>query len=472
MPIRRHILLLVVLLAVSAVRAQSTPPARAMETLTGLSDAFEALTEQVGSAMVQILAEGYVPGDRSSTASIVARQSSSGSGVIVDPSGYIITNNHVVQGADQVQVVLLHRSGEIGPGGSILKPRPRPMAAVVLGVDAETDLAVLKVEATGLPHLPFGDSDQLRQGQVVLAFGSPLGLQNSVSMGVVSAVARQLRTEDPMVYIQTDAPINPGNSGGPLVDTRGRVVGINTLIFSQSGGSEGLGFAAPSNIVRTVYEQIRRYGRVRRGHIGVHAQTVTPQMAEGLGLERSWGVILGDVYPGGPARSAGLQEGDVVVSLDGKVMENGRQFDVNLYQRELGETVRVEVLRDGERRSVSVTVVERSDDPDRFVDLADPRRNLVPELGILAIDISRRVEEMLPALRKRFGVLVAANSADAVTESGVLLPGDVIFAVNGVEVTGLSSLRAVLAGLADGAVAVLHLQRGPRLRYMTFTIYR
>ena len=186
-------------------------------------------------------------------------------------------------------------------------PRPRVVGAQIVAIDEETDLSVLKVDEKALPALELADSDAVRPGQLVLAFGSPLGLDSSVTLGVVSAVARQLEPDDPMIYIQTDASINPGNSGGPLVDTDGRVVGINTLILSQSGGNEGLGFAAPSNIVRNIFEQVRKFGRVRRGEIGVRAQTITPSLAEGLQLPRDWGVVLGDVYPDGPAAKAGAR---------------------------------------------------------------------------------------------------------------------------------------------------------------------
>jgi serine protease Do len=191
----------------------------------------------------------------------VTTQRASGSGVIVDPDGYIITNAHVVTGARRLRVEI-----QLPPDGqSILSGPSRTAEASIVGIDLETDLAVIKVDERHLAALPFGDSDGLRAGQVVLAFGYPLGLASSVSLGVVSAVARQLEPESPMIYVQTDASINPGSSGGPLIDLHGRIVGINTLILSQAGGFEGLGFSAPSNIVRTVYEQIRRFGRVRRG---------------------------------------------------------------------------------------------------------------------------------------------------------------------------------------------------------------
>ena len=219
------------------------------------------------------------------------------------------------------------------------------MSGEIVGLDLETDLAVVKVGERNLPALSFGDSDALNAGQLVLAVGSPLGLHNSVSLGVVSAVARQLEPESPMIYVQTDASINPGSSGGALVDVRGRLVGINTMIVSRTGGSEGLGFAAPSNIVRTVCEQIRTFGRVRRGDIGIRAQTVTPELASGLSLPDEYHVILSDVVPGNPADVAGLRTGDLVITLDGKRMENGRQLQVNLYRRLIGDAVSFEVFR-------------------------------------------------------------------------------------------------------------------------------
>jgi serine protease Do len=273
-------LLLASLLPVAAA-AQVLAPARAAPDLSGLSRDLQALSERVKPAVVQVLITGYAPADGQ-----LVKQRASGSGVILDSDGYVITNAHVVQGARRVQVALAGLAS--GPPGarSILKAPGRVVGAVVVGTDLETDLAVLKIDEKGLPVLTFGDSEALRPGELVLAFGSPLGLENSVTLGVVSAVARQVRPEDRMIYVQTDASINPGNSGGPLVDVEGRVVGINTFIYSQSGGSEGIGFAAPSNIVRNVFDQIRRTGRVHRGEIGVRVQTVTPTLAAGWGCAR------------------------------------------------------------------------------------------------------------------------------------------------------------------------------------------
>src|SRR5262245_30615806 len=310
---------------------------RGISDLTRLSTTIEALVARVRPAVVQVATTAYVAGVTAPGAGF-ATQQGTGSGVLLSADGYIVTNAHVVEGARRVQVVLtLPGPGPAEPK-SVLKPAGRVVGAQVIGVDRESDVAVLKVAEEGLPFLPFGDSESLRQGQLVVAVGSPLGLAGSVTFGVVSAVARQVKPEDRMVYIQTDAPINPGNSGGPLLDTEGRVMGINSFILTQSGGSEGIGFAAPSNIVRNVYEQIRRTGKVHRGAIGVSAQTVTPTLAAGLGLAQPWGAVLADVAPRGPAAAAGLAIGDVVLTLDGKPLENGRQLEVNLYRHAVGDT--------------------------------------------------------------------------------------------------------------------------------------
>jgi len=299
----------------------------------------------------------------------------------------------------------------------------------------------------------------------VLAFGNPLGLANSVSMGVVSSVARQIKADDPMIYIQTDAPINPGNSGGPLLNADGQVVGINTFILSQSGGSEGIGFAIPSNIVHSVVRQISKDGHVHRGEIGVYAQSITPSLAAGLGLSRDWGVLLGDVEPDGPAAEAGLKPGDIVLALNGKVMENARQLAVNLYRRPVGEKVKLEVLRGDQKLGFEVEVIERDDDPQRFADLVNPEENVVARLGILGIEISQKIAQMLPDLRKKYGVVVAARAAGS-PYSTLLAPGDVIYSVNGTPVTTVAALRESLDRLKANEPMVLQIEREGHLRYL------
>jgi len=278
---------------------------------------------------------------------------------------------------------------------------------------------------------------------------------------------RQLEPESPMVYLQTDAPINPGNSGGPLLNLAGEVVGVNTLIMSRSGGSEGIGFAAPSNIVRTVSDQIRADGRVHRGQIGASSQTITPVLAKGLGLQRDWGVVISDVEPGSPAARAGLQPGDVIAELNGKAMENARQFDVNLYRSRPGQEVILAVDRGGKRIPVPVSVVERKEESPSFEGLANPD-NLIPKLGVLAADLSPDLVKRLPWLRDPIGVLVAARAADAPFTDEGLQPGDVVMSVNRVATPSIAVLRDALTKVGAGAAVVLQVNRMGQLQYIAF----
>jgi serine protease Do len=471
--IRSHVTEYAIVLAVSLVlapasaRAQSA--ARAASTVADLSATLESAARLVGPSVVEIFTTSYAAGDGvvPRSADLVTTQRASGSGVIVDAEGYIITNAHVVRGAQRLRVELSIPS----MGRSILATRSRTVTGRIVGVDLETDLALIKVDEGGLPALTFGDSDELKAGQLVLAFGSPLGLHNSVTLGVVSAVARQLEPESPMIYVQTDASINPGSSGGPLVDLRGRIMGVNTLIMSQGGGSEGFGFAAPSNIVRTVYEQLRKSGRVRRGDIGVRAQTVTPVLASGLNLGRDHGVVLSDVLPGSPAARAGLQPGDLVTTLDGKDMENGRQLQVGLYRRLVGDVVTLEVLRGGQTMKFPIAMVERQDPFGDLSDQIDPRQNLVPKLGVLGVNVDQRVLDLLPPLRVKSGVVVASTVAGAIdARDGGLAPGDVIHSINQARVTSLADLRNALDKLGTGDPVVLQLERRGELMYLAFTV--
>ncbi len=437
-----------------------------IDALHGLSQQLEALSNRVGKAVVQIYASGYrlsAPDETRTEAAAITRERDTGSGAIVSADGYIVTNNHVVASARRVRVRIPGDPGEIGAQRKMLE-------AKVVGVDRDSDLALIKVEASGLPFLEFGDSSRLRQGQLVMAFGSPLGMENSVSLGVVSSVARQIKPDDVMAYVQTDAPINPGNSGGPLVNASGLLMGINTFILTQSGGSEGLGFAIPSNLVRSIYEQLRKEGHVHRGEIGVVAQTVTPDLAAGLGLARDWGVVLSDVTPDGPAAQAGLEVGDLILSVDGRPMQNARQIEMALFRLRLGQKVNLEVRRGDEKLTYPVTVAERGDDPQRFADMVDPIKNMVRRLGILGIDIDTKVADMFPELRKKYGVVVAALTGDAAYTGDSLEGGDVIYAVNREPVTTVEALRQVLNSLKPTDPVVLQVERDSRLRYLTLTL--
>ena len=458
---------LVILLVSGGTAPAQTKPSVATAA-EELSRSTEALARVASPAVVQIFTTVDVPAEGvvARASDLVTTQRASGSGVIVDPDGYIVTNAHVVTGAQRLRVdIPLPVTGD-----SILAARSRTVDAAIVGIDLETDLAVIKVDERNLATLPFGNSDDLRAGQLVLSFGSPLGLDNSVSLGVVSAVARQLDPESPMIYVQTDAAINPGSSGGPLVDLRGRIVGVNTLNLSQAGGSQGLGFSAPSNIVRTVYEQIRQFGRVRRGDIGVRVQTVTPTLARGLALPREHGVVLADVIPGSPADRAGLRVGDMVGSLDGKPMDNGRQMQVNLYRHVVGDVVTLEILRDGRAERFPVAVTERRDLAG-LSDTVDAREHMVARLGILGLSLTDRIRHMLPAVRVATGVVVASTVTGAIdSRDGGFAPGDVIHAINRVPVNGLGELRALLETLRVGDPIVVQLLRRGELMYLAFTL--
>ena len=460
-------LLALALLLPSPAPAQSTRS----PDLRALSHSLQMVAGRVAPAVVQIQVSAYGPLPAGGTGGVplIGPRQSTGSGVILSPDGYLVTNAHVIEGGRRFVVVIPRPAVAGNPGRSVLAPVSQEAPATLVGIDRETDLAVLKLNLKDLPSAKLGDSDSLAPGQVVLAFGSPFGLTSSVTMGVISAIGRQFRDEDRMVYIQTDTPINPGNSGGPLVSAEGMVVGINTAILSQSGGNEGVGFAAPANIVRFVYDQIRTNGRVRRGEIGVFAQTITPRLAAGLRLNREWGVVLGDVFPGGPAAEAGLRINDVVLSVDGKPMENARQLDVTLYGRKPGSTVKVELGRGPQRLTLPVQVVERDDEVDRFRDLVTPEKNLVSRLGILGLELTPELARLLPAVRDMNGILVAGVSPE-VAGAGGPRPGDVIYGVNGERVRTLGDLRTAIGGVAADSSAVIQVGRQGQLRFLTVTL--
>jgi serine protease Do len=455
-------------LAISIPSFAQTPVRALDRSLAELSRSFEQISEQVGPSVVQIAVRAPAPDEQSGSA-LVRDQRSSGSGVIVDAEGYILTNAHVVGVARRVQVLVPLSLENRAAAKSVLKPAGKLVYAQVIGVDRETDVAVLKIAEKGLHPLRFGDSEALRQGQLSFAFGSPFGLENSVTMGVISSAARQIRPDQPMIFVQTDAAINPGNSGGPLVDVNGSLIGLNTFIVSSSGVNAGVGFAVPSNIVRSVYEQIKKNGRVRRGQIGVQAQTLTQELARLLQLGHDSGVIVGDVTPGGAAEAAGIEIKDVLLTLNGKPLENARQFGVNIYQR-AGETVTLEVLRGNEKLAKQVAVLERPRDSEQILSMVDEENNLVAKLGVLALDLDGRTTPLLPPLRRLSGVVVAGVVADRSGNSDSLYPADVIYTVNDTKVSNVAELEAALRSAKRGESVAVHLERLGQLQFLVIEI--
>lgn len=449
-------------------KASAPRPSQAPQILQQLNSAMEELVARVAPAVVQVLVTGYgslEESNRSETA-LVVRQHAVGSGVIVDPGGYIITNAHVVEGAQRIRVVLpipMADSPQVEPVG-----KQRVLEAKLIGVHKESDLALLKIEEKGLPTLELGSARRVHQGQLVFAIGSPEGLQNTVTMGVVSAVGRQADPDKAMVYIQTDAPINPGNSGGPLVDMDGYVLGINTLILSQGGGSEGLGFAIPARVVRFVYESLRKYGHVHRVEIQAGAQTVTPILAEGLGLSQSYGVIVSDVTPGGPADAAGLKVGDIVLSADERRIDTLPGLTAAMYLHPLEQVMRLTILRGSERRNLEIPVVEHRDPMDKVLDAVDPEKSLVEHLGILAIDLTPELRATAGNLRIASGVVVIGRAANLLGPDTGLKTGDIIHSVNTVPIDSVDSLRRTLAQLKPNAAVVLQIERDGGLQWLAF----
>jgi serine protease Do len=457
--------------AVPAGAGQRPAPTPPQDSLVRMNEAVDALTKKVWPSVVQILVSSYSAREESPRADanvVVARQRSVGSGFVIDPDGYIMTNAHVVSGAQRVQVVLPADNAD-GTLATALSGRTYLVGARLVGVAAELDLALLKVDGQKLPALPLATYTQLRQGETVFAFGSPVGLRNSLTHGLVSAVARQVDPDSPLIYIQTDAPINPGNSGGPLVNVRGEVVGVNTFIISQSGGNEGLGFAIPSATARTVFRQLKQFGQLRRQEIGMSIQTITAGMGAALGLVRNYGVIVSDVWPGGPAEAAGLKVGDILVSVDGQVADNVPTVSYGFRLRDSAEKVQLVVLRGGTQQTLSVTPVEERSELDAVSATADPEKSLVAQLGILGVEIDQRIASAATGLRDPYGIIVVARAAGAGGEVP-LQPRDIIRSLNNRQMLTLQALRDAVGALAPGSPVTLQIQRDGRLMYVSFTL--
>src|SRR6185503_8020790 len=347
-----------------------------------------------------------------------------GSGFIVDASGVILTNAHVVEGADEVHVRLTDR---------------REFKGKVLGADKATDIAVVKIEAGGLPVVKLGDPAKTRVGEWVLAIGSPFGFDNTVTAGIVSATSRSLPDGTYVPFIQTDAAVNPGNSGGPLFNLKGEVIGINSQIYSRSGGFQGIAFAVPIDVASHVQQELVAHGRVERGRLGVHIQEVTQSLAQSFGLDRPRGALVAQVEKGSPAEKAGLKPGDVLLGVNGKAIERSAEIPPLVAAVKPGDKATLSVWRDGKKQDLAVTVGRL--DADKTAEAASPR-NEKADTGKLGLAVRPSKE----------GLVVEKVSGPA--ERAGIQAGDVVTAVNGKPVKSVEELRAV-ADKAKGAVAIL-----------------
>jgi serine protease Do len=285
---------------------------------------------------------------------------------------------------------------------------------------------------------------------------------------VISSTQRQLNNSVPLVYLQTDAAINPGNSGGPLVDINGQVIGMNTMIASQSGGSEGVGFSIPSNTIRHVYDQLRRHGHVRRGSLGIIAREITSALAGGLHLPQQTGVILEDVVPGSSADHSGLRPGDIVLSVDGKSFQDPRAMSVLLFQKKIGDNTIFKVERGTKELTLTVPVTEREGDPESILDPTQSAGNIVQKLGIVGIQITESVAQLIPPTRLPGGILVTALTAGGNASLFGLQPGDVLHFYNRTPLDSLDTLRKALAALKPGDPVVFTIERAGQLNYVAF----
>jgi serine protease Do len=364
-----------------------------------------------------------------------------GSGFIVNANGYIVTNNHVVDGATEIRV-------KMDDG--------RELAGTVVGRDPKTDLALLKVEATGLPVIPFGDSSALQVGESVMAIGNPFGLEQTVTTGIVSATGRVIGQGPYDDFIQTDASINPGNSGGPLINSRGQVVGINNAIFSQSGGSVGIGFAIPINQVKPVVTQLAASGKVTRGWLGVSIQPLTPELAKGFQMSGSAGALVASVEPDSPAARAGVKAGDVVTQFDGQKIAHPGDLSRLVANTAVGRRVALDVIRDGKPVTLDVTVAQMAESGQVVASATaeEPKGALGLSVESITPD---KAKEMKRADSR--GVLVRGVRSGSPAENAGIRPGDVITEVDHQRVTDTANLKQVLDKHPKGAPIVVMIER-------------
>jgi serine protease Do len=427
--------------------------------LAKVSGETERLSAEVGPKVVQIVTQGVkvTGGGEEQPAGILVAERGCGSGFFVSADGYLFTNAHVVANATRIKVLV-----QLAGKRSLVD-----YAGTVVGVDADNDLALLKIAVESVPFFDLSRRAEARQGQLVLAYGSPMGLSQSATFGMVSAVDRQLTADDPRGFIQTDAPINPGNSGGPLVDLNGTLLGINTLILSQSGGNEGVGLAAPLEVIERAYAGLRNGGTMSRPRLGIQPRSLTPDLIAGLKLKTRKGVLVEDVLPYGAGATAGVQPGDVLVSLNGAAVRNIRE----LYRAETGLTAGKEadlaVMRGENLRLLRITPVAARESAPVLGPGVTEKDNLVFRLGLYGATLTPEIVSGLGGLREGRGVLVLGLAGTGLAGQNGIAPGDVVHEVNGQAVDGVEGLRAALEGIDEGAPLVLQLERGGMHSYVT-----
>ena len=350
------------------------------------------------------------------------REQSLGSGIIISPDGYILTANHVVDGMDEIEVAI--------------PDSKKQYTARVVGADPPTDVAVLKIEAVGLPAVTLGDSEQLVVGDVVLAIGNPFGVGQSVTMGIVSALGRKVESPDEgysiQNFIQTDAAVNPGNSGGALVDVQGRLIGINTMIKSSSMGSEGIGFAVPINLARSVMDHLINSGKVTRGYLGIRMQDVDADLAEQFKLASQNGILVDDVMPGTPADKAGIKAGDAIIEFNGKKVDDGNSLQLAIYDSAPGSDATVKLVRDGAPKTLTIKLVELPGGVPQVKAVEPPpvSTNLDSLTGVTVDVLSRQARQGLMTPTNLQGALVTAVNPNSKAAEAGLQRGDVIIEIN------------------------------------------
>ena len=377
-----------------------------------------------------------------------------GSGVIVESNGLIITNNHVVGKADEIRVTLSDK---------------REFKAKLIGTDPKTDVAVVQIDATGLPTVAWADSDQLEVGEFVLAVGNPFGLTQTVTLGIVSALGRAAGIAEYEDFIQTDAAINPGNSGGALVNVRGELVGINTAIFSQSGGNMGIGFAVPSNMARSIMGQLVQTGKVVRGWLGVSIQDLTPELASQFGVSETKGVLISDVMDDTPAKKAGFERADVIIEYDGKPMDSSAHLRNAVAQTPVGKKVAVKILRDKQPKTIELTIAEQPKSMTRSGE-EDAGDSATPTGVLSGLDVRELTEELTSRYGLKSGergvVIVRVKPGSSAEELGVR-EGDMIMEINRQAVTSVKAYERMAGKLPKDQSVLLLLKRQGRTIYLT-----